>query len=224
MPWDGPPVADLMHSFISLGDNCEFGTVQRLCGTEPLDLLRWMTTPPGSLVNALSNRFEGFGDAGNVDIHIDTNEYIIVDTKYHISGHTFINVNQMTESDLLKQQTTRLQFLKNKLLDELAQGERIFLYKTNRRDDWESCEAIARSIASYGPGTLLCVLEAESQDLIGTSQHKRDNMLVGWLDAFAPYENIHSGISLDVWIEVCRNCFKKVVDTEVREFAGGEGG
>jgi hypothetical protein len=216
MPWNGPPVAELMHSFISLGDNCEFGTVQRLCGTEPLDLLRWMWTSPSSLLDALSNRFEGFGDIHNVDVQIDRNEYIIIDKKYNITGHTFININQINEDDLLRQQITRLKFLKTKLLDELSGGERIFLYKTEQKDDWNLYESMAKLIKSYGSSTLLCVSEAESDDLIGTSQQILDNMLVGWLDEFAPYDNIHSRISLDTWIKVCRNSFEKIIDTDVQ--------
>ena len=40
----------LLNSFESLGDNCEFGFVQRKFGTEPAGLLRWAIASPAALV------------------------------------------------------------------------------------------------------------------------------------------------------------------------------
>src|SRR5436305_104536 len=40
-PTGSPSFHDLATRFESLGDNCEFGILQRLEGAEPLGLLRW---------------------------------------------------------------------------------------------------------------------------------------------------------------------------------------
>jgi hypothetical protein len=45
--YEAPENAAVMQRFCSLGLNCEFGEAQRKCGIEPLDLLRWASTPPG---------------------------------------------------------------------------------------------------------------------------------------------------------------------------------
>ena len=55
----------LMLDFESLGENCEFGLVQRRCGIEPLGLLRFSSTPLPPLLHALRERFAGMGAAGD---------------------------------------------------------------------------------------------------------------------------------------------------------------
>ena len=47
--------ADLskIESYISLGDNCEFGFVQRNAGFEPSGLLRWAIAKPIDVVRFL---------------------------------------------------------------------------------------------------------------------------------------------------------------------------
>jgi tetratricopeptide (TPR) repeat protein len=52
------PEADILLKFESLGENCEFGLVQRHYGAEPLGLLRWMGAEPDQLCLALE---AGFG-------------------------------------------------------------------------------------------------------------------------------------------------------------------
>jgi hypothetical protein len=53
---EGPlPPAQLMLRFEALGQNCEFGVVQRHYGAEPLGLLRFSSTPLHLLVAALNN-------------------------------------------------------------------------------------------------------------------------------------------------------------------------
>ncbi len=58
---------DLMLRFAALGDNCEFGLVQRQAGAEPLGLLRFagFHIPAerrlGRLIEALDREFEGVG-------------------------------------------------------------------------------------------------------------------------------------------------------------------
>ena len=49
--------ADLskIESYISLGDNCEFGFVQRNAGFEPSGLLRWAIAKPIDVVRFLEN-------------------------------------------------------------------------------------------------------------------------------------------------------------------------
>ncbi|MBE7247769.1 MAG: hypothetical protein INR63_22720, partial [Actinomycetospora chiangmaiensis] len=43
-------LAERLHAFRSLGDNCEFGFVQRYGGVEPSGLLRFSYTPMEDLI------------------------------------------------------------------------------------------------------------------------------------------------------------------------------
>lgn len=49
----------LVARFESLGDNCEFGFVQRRSGVEDGGLLRWAVSPPEALLKAIRSRFSG---------------------------------------------------------------------------------------------------------------------------------------------------------------------
>jgi hypothetical protein len=65
-PPDAISDRDLVLNFESIGDNCEFGLVQRMAGAEPLGLLRFSSTPLPLLVRALRARFDGLADPANV--------------------------------------------------------------------------------------------------------------------------------------------------------------
>jgi hypothetical protein len=57
----------LVRRFRALGDNCEFGLVQRHCGAEPIDLLRFaglhipIEDRLAALTKAVTVGFEGLG-------------------------------------------------------------------------------------------------------------------------------------------------------------------
>jgi hypothetical protein len=73
------PVAELMLKFESLGQNCEFGFVQRSCHAEPNDLLRFASAPLPSLLAALQASFNGMGDPESLQVKLsnDGHEFII---------------------------------------------------------------------------------------------------------------------------------------------------
>jgi hypothetical protein len=60
------PVRDLTLGFENLGDNCEFGIVQRRCGAEPLGLFRFSSTQLKPLIAGIRNRFTGMAEHGNL--------------------------------------------------------------------------------------------------------------------------------------------------------------
>ena len=68
------PTRDLMLRFESLGQNCEFGLVQRRCGSEPLGLLRFASTPLPHLLAAFEGGFEGLGGPDAIEIIPSPNE------------------------------------------------------------------------------------------------------------------------------------------------------
>ena len=71
----------LLMNFENLGDNCEFGFVQRFHGCEPLGLLRFSAMPYYLLLPALENRFDGVGDPENtvLEPHPESREFYLSD-------------------------------------------------------------------------------------------------------------------------------------------------
>jgi len=65
-----------MLAFQSLGDNCEFGLVQRRGGAEPLELLRFagiflpIEIRLEKLAAALERKFDGLGEAETMTVYL----------------------------------------------------------------------------------------------------------------------------------------------------------
>jgi tetratricopeptide (TPR) repeat protein len=183
----------LMLSFESLGGmlhGCEFGTVQREFGAEPLGLLRWSDIGPEALVDALHRRFEGVGAPENTELFLADNaakrEYRTRDKRFHMVMHTFINENATEFDRMFAQVCRRLRFLKDKLIDDLESASKIFVYKvTVRTLDANELNILYRRIREYGPGTLLYVAKEDETNPNGTVRVLDDGLMVGYIDNFA---------------------------------------
>jgi len=111
----GPPLPSnqMMMGFESLGDNCEFGLVQRNMGAEPLGLLRfsWIELP--LLLHGLRRGFDGLGDPGTVEVTVEgkDREFVVRESVYGMTYHTFQYEAQMNLDTVRQQQATRLNFL-----------------------------------------------------------------------------------------------------------------
>jgi tetratricopeptide (TPR) repeat protein len=91
----GAEMRELMMDFESLGGmlhGCEFGTVQREFGAEPLGLLRWSDIGPYQLVTALKRASPGSELPENTELFLADNagrrEYITKDTRF--ADHAYV--------------------------------------------------------------------------------------------------------------------------------------
>ena len=129
----GDPLAELMLRFEGLGGSCEFGLMQRHFGAEPLGLLRWVSIGMRPLRTALDRSFEGVGEAEHTGLKVnrERGEYYTADPRNGMVMHTFIAAGSQDEDVLLARLCRRLQFLRRKLLDDLADGAKIFVFKAS---------------------------------------------------------------------------------------------
>src|ERR1700709_963317 len=86
---------DLVLQFESIGDNCEFGLVQRLAGAEPLGLLRFAGTPLRNLLGGLNARFADIADPNHVRVVAENGEFMVKLTKYDFTFHAHVKVGDM---------------------------------------------------------------------------------------------------------------------------------
>jgi len=201
----GMPAAQFMMQFESLGDNCEFGLVQRRCGAEPLSLLRFSNIGLRDLVLALESRFEGLGALDTLRYWTDDSprrEYVLRDSRYSLTFHTFLYHGDVDESRLLQQQAARLTLLRRKLLEDLANGEKIFVIKRNDPAREEEIVALYAALNLYGRNTLLWVVPADERHKPGAVERVLPGLLKGRIDRFAPYENAHD-LSFEPWLRLC---------------------
>jgi Flp pilus assembly protein TadD len=162
------PVADAdLARFESLGGGggrggCEFGFLQRKHGLEPLGLLRWATIEPEKLAEALERRFEGIGEPGAVRLEAQHGyDWRATDLVYGVRmDHTHLDRNSVDEATALRQVSTRLQFLARKLIGDLAEAEKIFVYRMAGAGlAPDMLLRLSRALASYGDGLLVVVCE-----------------------------------------------------------------
>jgi hypothetical protein len=151
--------------FESLGNDCELGNVQRNLGQEPLGLLRFSSIPLPTLIKLLKNNFRDFALPENCDLTIvdmgDQAQYDLVDHFYKYQVHTFIVVDKITSHGaVLEKFCARVQFLKRKLLEDLAEGKKIFVYKAHFLPDRDIAE-LARALRRHGKCRLLAIQEFE---------------------------------------------------------------
>jgi len=86
-----PESRSLLLGFESLGENCEFGLVQRRFDAEPLGLLRWTYTGPDMLAQLLEFKFENLGNTEDLVLsRARWGEYFLKDGVYGITFHTWL--------------------------------------------------------------------------------------------------------------------------------------
>src|ERR1700728_2334775 len=114
-----PTIRDLVLQFESIGDNCEFGLLQRQAGAEPLGLLRFAGVPLRNLLRGLDARFANIADLKHIRINPEHGEYMVKLTKYDFTYHAHVLVDDMTAEALHRQQCRTVGFLAEKLVHDL---------------------------------------------------------------------------------------------------------
>jgi len=194
------PPANLMLAFESLGENCEFGVVQRHFGAEPLGLLRFTSTPPRLLAAALRDRFVGVGLAENTTLTVHNGEYMTGDKRYHMSMHTFIPAGNDDRTKRFTNFCRRLVFLRDKLISDLEQAEKHFVYGSHSHLADKDIRGLWEAMRACGENRLLFVHPAAASELPGSIRKLEDGLIVGFLDRFSVEDP-----SFDLWLKLCQD-------------------
>jgi hypothetical protein len=212
-PVAGPPLPpeQMITRFESLGDNCEFGLVQRQFGAEPLGLLRFSYIELPLLLRGLRTGFEGLGDPATTDVIVvgHEREFVVKESVYGMTYHTFQFEHQMSLDTVKQQQATRLHFLRRKLMEDVANGEKIFVLKRTPALRPEEVLPIYTALNEAGRNWLLWVVPADPTHPAGTVEVLLPGLLRGYMDRFAPSENAHE-LSMPVWTRVCEAAWRAV--------------
>ena len=191
----------LFRRFQSLGDNCEFGLVQREFSAEPLALFRWAGTDAARLVLGLCRRFEGLGDPTSTQLKYVDGDYILNDPRY-LNLHTWTAeraTDPTTEAGMLTAGCARLRIMRRKLLADIETGRHIFVFKASGLDAGEqSFHAVHTAMRGIGSAPLLCVTRAASPDLVGQVDALGDGLYLGHIDQFS-----RETISFATWRRIC---------------------
>ena len=210
------PHAGLMARFEGLGGTCEFGLVQRNFGAEPLGLFRWVSLSAANLRLALEDRLAGIGEPEFTRLGVsDARQFSTSDTRYGLAMHTFIADSGQDRNKLFAQLRLRMRFLRDKLLQDLTAGEKIFLYRCRRDTRAEDIAALAASLLAYNRGNvLLAVKRASAEDPAHAVRWLAPGVLVGNIrDGRKEPRGTGWAVDFEAWLETCRRA-RGLVGTE----------
>ncbi len=211
--------AAMFAQFESLGGTgqaCEFGLVQRAAGAEPIGLLRWTHITPAALVEALTTRFDGMGTEAQTVIDYyrsedpENPEYRYRDTRFGTHMHTFVHRREMGEAEMLRRTCRRIAFLQRKLIGDLEDAQKIFVYKIYERTmDASELGALHQALQIYGANSLLYVCYADPLHPSGTVELAGDSLMVGYISGFNVCRDTHAVRAPDLaaWNAICETAY-----------------
>lgn len=203
--------SDLMLSFESIGEKCDFGAVQRFYGIEPLGLLRFAWSKHPALIAALADRFSEVGTEEDTSFERFREETIVWMRKYQLLFHTFVDgVHERPPEQrevFYQQQRRRLVFLKDKLIRDLEDPQKILVYATSEFDSDAEVAQLFAALRQYGPNRLLYVRPEREGRPVGTVEVLDDGLYAGY---FHEINNFMEGNQppFQLWLELCRKTYQ----------------
>jgi hypothetical protein len=213
------PLADILLAFESLGENCEFGLVQRDAGVEPLGLLRFGTINQpyerklDVLAEAMDRGFAGLGEPGTMTFDLwsqsGPREYFVNDSVYGLRYHSGVFEDTIAESDLMAREMKRLGFLRRKLLEDLRGGEKIWVWKCLTTTSPDQLAPLLTVLRKLGPNILLWVVEADAGHPPGMIEQLAADLVKGYVEHFTPFGEAPPTMPAS-WHQVCRETHRLV--------------
>ena len=208
------PSGRLLARFESLGDNCEFGLLQRHHGVESLGLFRLSAAPLQGVVECLQNKLAEMSEPADLNVWLAYDEYVVQFRRYKINYHTLIYAKDMSMEAFLARELKKLSFVVRAMRETLEDGEKIFLVKQNEPAPLEQIEALVAALRGFNARTqLLWVVPAASPETANAVRRAGPGLLIGEIEAFAPYERAELPEAPRSWIAVCRHA-AELIDAE----------
>jgi hypothetical protein len=194
------PEAALLSAFESLGEDCEFALAQRHYLVEPpLSLFRWGGAPVDDLITGLDNDFAGLAEPETTELVWGHDEYFLRTPYLTMHTHHIGKPNEVGEADILRSGRATLRLLRRKLLRDIADARRIFVFKSLvpvfAEADMHRLHAALRRI---GPASLLCVALAPAGETVGGAKCLADGLYCGYVDRFVTRAG-----PFDQWLSIC---------------------
>jgi hypothetical protein len=205
----GIPASKLVLAFEMLAGNCEFGSMQRKCGVEPLSLLRFAGATATTAIDGLDSDFVGIGDS--IEPHIASNptrEWMIRDCRYRLNYHTLISSNDVSAEQIVAMEHRKIRFLRRKFLEDLGETEKVLLCSAFMVTTPEAAMPLFLALRRKGKHRMLWVKTAtlNTEEQPGTVVEIVPGLMLGYIDRFAPSDD-GTDISVDGWLKVLANAW-----------------
>jgi hypothetical protein len=180
-----------------------------MMGAEPLGLLRFSFIELRQLLRGLRCGFDGLGDPETTKIGAfgADKEIVVNESQYGMTYHTYQYETQVDLETVHRQQATRLNYLKRKLLEDIGNGEKIFVLKRTPPLRPEEVLPIYAVLNELGRNCLLWMVPSDAVHPPGTVEVLLPGLLRGYVDQFAPNDNAHD-LSFAAWTAVCEAAWR----------------
>lgn len=214
----GSSAAAILRGFESLGENCEFGIVQRKIGLEVLGLLRFGFTPLASLFTALDDDFAEIDKAGGIVLKPSSNdkEFSLEIPKYGLRSHGFTTKEVPRLEAAFANNVTRLGYLRRKFYEGLRASRKIYVIKRTPNLTLPEVLPLFQVLNRFGQNSLLYLTAGHPKIPAGTVELLMPGLMRGYLSKFAPYENVPN-VSPEDWLRVCASAY--LLDRQYRNAA-----
>jgi hypothetical protein len=122
---------------------------------------------------------------------------------------SFIKTSDMSLAKVTSQMHRRLEFLRGKLIEDLEQGAKSFVYKNMYRDlDEGELARLHAAVRKFGNNWLLYVRRQTADCPHGTVRIAAPGLMIGYIDhfAFSP-KNEPLGHNTEGWLELCKRAY-----------------
>lgn len=191
----------MLLDFESVGYDCEFGLVQRYWGLEPLGLFRFTSAPINELIAALDTDFIEYGADGDLSIFEGPQDHLFCrSTRYGFSYNTCCLASQTEPRAIIGREYKKVRYLKQRFLEDLASGQKIFV--RNEVGDADEIENLARALRRHGPATLLSIVAPTDGRRAGDVGWRADGLIEATIDTAVLFRRSGS-VPLEDWLTVC---------------------
>lgn len=207
---------DLLIQFESVGDNCEFGFVQRFHRAEPSSLFRWATAPIEGVIAGLKDQWEHIFEDENMrpwayDMAWDDRYRCAFHGKIRCApdseGHMQFTMEGEERQNALATDRSKIRFLRDKTLKSLRNEDKIYVVKANGGLTHEQIFELKAALDAYGDHKLLAVVQKDQVDWEGMTL-LAPNLKVATISQLASYSQVEMA-AYGEWT----NILQKAVDT-----------
>jgi hypothetical protein len=202
------PLADIYRCLEGLGNNCELGAVQRRAGIDPPGLFRNAGfTEIEQMIRAVLANFEGMFAPGAYDYGLEPGwPGWRLDCKlFGFAFHTTIPASLPRDTTEFEKAAARsiwiFRLMKSRLLKDLADGDKIFVYRSLQDIPRQLANKLLSAIQMHGNGALLHIRLDRSMPS-GTLEFAGNGLILGSTHLLSDEDP--PNIDFDAWEKMAR--------------------
>jgi hypothetical protein len=216
--------AELLDRFESLGDSCEFASLQNRYGVDQPSFFKWRGLRLAELIAAVTSdlaradRLDDLSLFSGETIPDGRAEYILSHSVYGHS-HTFAMTGEIEPAVLLRREHRRMVLLRRKFLEDLRNGRRTYVFRSFDAVADEDVEALWSALRLKGALGLLWVRLAGPGEAAGRVWRSAGGVTVATIDQLAGNDEGMEARS-PLWLPILRQAVT-ILDSEGRGMGEG---